>query len=248
MTKPLLHTSDLSKAFGALRANDGVGLSVMPGTIHALIGPNGAGKSTLVSLLAGEQIPDRGHIKLMGRDITALPAYKRARMGLKRSYQITSLFLEFTVLENAMIAVQAQEPHAFRFIADARRDPGLANAALEILDRLGLADQAHNLVANLSHGVRRQLELAMVLAGAPKIILLDEPMAGMGRGESAVMTETIREMRQQCGVLLVEHDMDVVFALADTITVLVKGEVIASGTPDAIRADADVQAAYLGND
>ncbi len=246
MTEPLLQASGLSKSFGALTANQNVDLAVMPGTIHALIGPNGAGKSTAVSLLAGEQSADVGKITFDGHDITSLPAYKRARRGLKRSYQITSLFLEFTVLENASIAVQAEERHAFRFLTDARRDPSLTKPAMQNLQRLGLDAQAHDLVANLSHGARRQLELAMVLAGQPKMILLDEPMAGMGRAETETMTDTIRQLKTQSGILLVEHDMDVVFALADTITVLVKGEVIASGPPDVIRADAAVQAAYLG--
>lgn len=247
MPDPLLSATGLIKKYGAIAANDGVTFEVQPGTVHALIGPNGAGKSTAIALLSGEVRPDEGRIVFAGGDITAMPAYRRARTGLKRSYQITSLFPAFTALDNVAMALQAVEPHAFRFFAPARKDRALREAAAAWLERLHLKNAGDTRVSDLSHGERRQLELAMVLAGEPAMVLLDEPMAGMGRAESDEIVGILKGIAGDTTILLVEHDMDVVFSLADAISVMVKGQVIASGAPDAIRADADVQAAYLGD-
>jgi len=246
MAEWALETEGLTKRFGALVATDALSLRVAPGSVHALIGPNGAGKTTAIGQLAGEIVPDAGTIRLHGADITRLSVPRRVRLGLARSYQITSLFPDFTAAENVAIAAQARQDHSFRFWAPARRDAGLRAAALCQLDRVGLAGQADTPVHALAHGAQRQLEIAVVLAAEPSILLLDEPMAGMGQEETAHMVDILRQLKGSMTILLVEHDMDVVFALADTITVLVKGSVLATGTPDAVRADERVRAAYLG--
>ena len=214
--------------------------------MHALIGPNGAGKTTVVNQLAGELTPHAGQILFRGKDITRHPADRRARAGLARSFQVSSLFEEFSARDNVMLAVQAHQGHSFRFIGNARADPGLREPATALLSRTGLAARAGAKAGALSHGERRRLELAMVLAGAPSVILLDEPMSGAGPEAVAEMVTLLRSLKQDAAVLLVEHDMDAVFSLADRVTVMVQGQVMACGTVDEIRGDARVQAAYLG--
>jgi branched-chain amino acid transport system ATP-binding protein len=242
----LLHIERLIKRFGGVVASDEITLGVEAGELHAIIGPNGAGKTTLIGQLTGEIAPDDGHIRFDGGDITALPTYRRSALGLARSFQITSLFLDFTALDNVALAVQAHAGHSFHFWRDARKDEALRAPARAALARVGLSQRADTVVANLSHGEHRQLEIAMALATSPRMLLLDEPMAGMGPEESARMVETLRELKREYTILLIEHDMEAVFALADRITVLVYGRVIASGAPADIRANEDVRQAYLG--
>src|SRR3954466_13559411 len=241
MPEPLLHIEGLTKRFGGIVASDDVTLSIASGELHAIIGPNGAGKTTLIGQLTGELSSQSGRIRLAGEDITALPAWQRSLRGLARSFQITSLFLDFTALDNVALAVQAHSGHSFRFWRDARGDPELRGPAHVALERVGLAGRADVLVANLSHGEHRQLEIAMALATRPRLLLLDEPMAGMGPEESARMVGLLRQLKQELTILLIEHDMEAVFALADRITVLVYGRVLATGTPAAIRADEEVR-------
>src|SRR5471030_2668549 len=248
MTEPLLSTHALVKRFGGLLATDNVSLEVRPGEIHALIGPNGAGKTTLVGQLTGMLAPDSGTIRFAGRDVTRLPTHARVQLGLARSFQITSVLREFTAVDNVALAVQAHQGHSFRFLADARTDERLRTPAREGLDAVGLGRRADALASALSHGEQRQLEIAMALAGDPKLLLLDEPMAGMGVEESQRMVELLRSLKGKRAMLLIEHDMDAVFALADRITVLVYGRMIASGTPDEIRAHPEVRRAYLGDE
>jgi len=242
----LLQVEGLTKRFGGVVASDTISLDVPNGELHAIIGPNGAGKTTLITQLAGELAPDAGRIRFDGRDITALPTWRRSQLGLARSFQITSLFPDFTALDNVALAVQAHAGHSFHFWLDARSDIALRAPARAALARVGLAGRADVLVSRLSHGEHRQLEIAMALATRPRMLLLDEPMAGMGPDESARMVETLRELERELTVLLIEHDMEAVFALADRITVLVYGRVLASDTPAAIRADDEVRKAYLG--
>jgi branched-chain amino acid transport system ATP-binding protein len=244
--EPLLVIEGLDKRFGGVVASDAIALAVPRGELHAVIGPNGAGKTTLIGQLTGEVVPDAGHIRFGGLDITALPTHQRSRLGLARSFQITSLFLDFTALDNVALAVQAHAGHSFRFWRHARGEPRLREPARKALARVGLAERADALVANMSHGEHRQLEIAMALATAPRMLLLDEPMAGMGPEESQRMVALLRELKGELTILLVEHDMEAVFALADRITVLVYGRVIASDTPEAVRANAEVRQAYLG--
>ncbi len=247
-TEPLLEAKGLVKRFGGLVATDHLDLAVEPGEIHAVIGPNGAGKTTLIAQLSGELRPTAGAIRFAGEEITALPAPARSQRGLARSFQITSVFRGFTALENVALSLQAHDGHSFRFWADARREKGLREPARAILDEVGLGGRAHVLAANLAHGEQRQLEIAMAMATRPRMLLLDEPMAGMGREESERMVALLKRLKGRETILLVEHDMDVVFALADRITVLVYGRAIATGTPQAIRANAEVRQAYLGED
>jgi branched-chain amino acid transport system ATP-binding protein len=211
-----------------------------------VIGPNGAGKTTLIGLIAGEVTPQQGSVRFEGTDITRLPAHRRSRLGLARSFQITSLFSEFTALDNVALAAQAHRGHSFRFWRDARREEELRQPAQAALARVGLAQRAGAHVAKLSHGEHRQLEIAMALVAEPRLLLLDEPMAGMGPEESARMVAMLRQLKGGMTVLLIEHDMEAVFALADRLTVLVYGRIIASGDPEAVRADAAVRQAYLG--
>jgi branched-chain amino acid transport system ATP-binding protein len=246
VTEPLLEVAGLTKRFGGIVASDAIALAIAEGELHAVIGPNGAGKTTLIGQLTGEIRSDDGAIRFAGSDITALPAWRRSLTGLARTFQITSLFLDFTVLDNVALAVQAHAGHSFRFWRPARSDKALRAPALEALTRVGLAARAEAVAAELSHGEHRQLEIAMALATRPRLLLLDEPMAGMGPEESARMVEMLRALKQEVTILLVEHDMEAVFALADRITVLVYGRVIASGSPAEIRADAEVRRAYLG--
>ena len=246
MADALLEIEGLTKRFGGVIASDSISLCVPKGELHAIIGPNGAGKTTLIGQLAGEIAADVGRIRFEGRDVTALPTDRRSQLGLARSFQITSLFLDFTVLDNVALAVQAHAGHSFRFWRDARSQSELRTPARAALARVGLAGRADVVVSNLSHGEHRQLEIAMALATTPRMLLLDEPMAGMGPEESARMVKTLRELKRELTILLIEHDMEAVFALADRITVLVYGRIIASGTPEAIRANAEVRQAYLG--
>ena len=247
MAEPLLSTERLVKRFGGLVATDNVSIEVRPGEIHALIGPNGAGKTTLVSQLTGNLAPDTGTIRFSGRDVTRLPMHARVRLGLARSFQITAVLREFSALDNVALAVQAHAGHSFRFLSDARHDPRLREPARRGLEAVGLGSRADTPAAARSHGEQRQLEIAMALAGDPKLLLLDEPMAGMGPDESQRLVTFLRSLKGRRGMLLIEHDMDAVFRLADRITVLVYGRAIATGTPDEIRANEEVRRAYLGD-
>ena len=242
----LLEVENLSKSFGALRATDGVDLEVRDGETLAVIGPNGAGKTTLIGQLAGNLRPDAGSIRFAGEDITRLPAPQRARRGFARSFQITSVFPEFTALENVALAIQAHEGHSFRFWRPAMRDPALMTPARQVLEVVGLQERSDTPAGNMSHGEHRQLEVAMALAGRPRLLLLDEPMAGMGIEESQRMIELLGTLKRRQAMILVEHDMDAVFRLADRIAVLVYGRVIATGLPEEIRTNEEVRKAYLG--
>jgi branched-chain amino acid transport system ATP-binding protein len=246
VTEALLQIQDITKLFGGILASDHITLDVPQGELHAIIGPNGAGKTTLIGQLVGELKPNDGSISFAGEDVTTLPTYQRSLLGLARSFQITSLFLDFTALDNVALAVQAHAGHSFHFWRPARGEAELREPARAALARVGLADRADVIVANLSHGEHRQLEIAMALATRPRMLLLDEPMAGMGPEESARMVDLLRELKQDLTILLIEHDMEAVFALADRISVLVYGRVIASGTPEDIRSNEDVRQAYLG--
>ncbi len=246
MAETLLSAEGLVKRFGALAASDDLHLSLTEGELHALIGPNGAGKTTLLAQLSGELMPDTGRIRFAGRDITALATPARVRLGLARSYQITSLFPRLGTLDNVALAVQQRVGHSFRFWRPARRDARLRDPAGDLLARLGLAERADIPAGQLAHGEQRRLELAMALATGPRLLLLDEPLAGMGPEDSAAMIELLHELKRHYTILLVEHDMDAVFRLADRVTVLVYGRTLASDTPQAVRADAQVRAAYLG--
>ena len=246
MSTPLLQVEGLTKRFGGVVAADSIALDLAAGEFHAVIGPNGAGKSTLVALLCGEIAPEGGLIRFDGGDITYQRADRRSRLGLARSFQITSLFADFTALDNVALAVQAHAGHSFHFWKDAHRDPALRDPALAALTAVGLEARASDRVGRLSHGEHRQLEIAVALASKPRLLLLDEPMAGLGPDETVRMTALLRQLKGALTILLIEHDMETVFALADRITVLVYGRVIASGEPAAIRADPAVREAYLG--
>jgi branched-chain amino acid transport system ATP-binding protein len=234
------------RRFGGILATDNVSLDVASGELHAIIGPNGAGKTTLISQLTGQLLPHSGSIRLAGQDITRVPAYRRSALGLARSFQITSLLLDFTAADNVALAAQAHDGHSFHFWGNARKVAHLRKAAQSALDRVGLGHRADVVVSRLSHGEQRELELAVALATKPQLLLLDEPMAGLGITESARMVKLLGELRREVSIVLVEHDMDAVFALADRITVLVYGRVIASDAPAAIRQNQEVRRAYLG--
>jgi len=244
---PLLRVDNLVRRFGGIIATDHVSLDVGDREIHAIIGPNGAGKTTLISQLTGHLVPHGGSIHLAGRDISRLPAWRRSALGLARSFQITSLLSDFTAADNVALAAQAHDGHSFRFWGSARKERHLREAAQAALTRVGLAKRADVVVSELSHGEQRELELAVALATKPQLLLLDEPMAGLGVTESARMVALLKELRKEVTIVLVEHDMEAVFALADRITVLVYGRVIASGDPDAIRNNEEVKRAYLGD-
>ena len=247
MNRAVLELKGLNKFFGALHATRDLSFSVKCGEIHALIGPNGAGKTTVIQQIYGALKPDSGRVFLNGRDITSLPVSNRVRAGIGRSFQISNVLMDFTVLENAIVAEQARLGQSFRFLRPAFDDQHLIAGAQNILSRVGLEDRAEQLGSDLAHGERRVLELALALATAPQLLLLDEPMAGAGAEESQRMTQVIERLRGQVAILLIEHDMDAVFRLADRITVLVEGAVIASGTADEISNSAAVQTAYLGS-
>jgi branched-chain amino acid transport system ATP-binding protein len=243
----LLSVVGLVKRFGGMLATDHLHLDVRPGEIHAVIGPNGAGKTTLMNQLSGTLLSDEGRIVFNGIDVTALPPHRRALAGIARSFQISLVFEEFTALENVMLAVQARMRHSFSFWRPVLSDRSLIDPARDALKRVGLIDAADLPVALLAHGARRQLEIAMALAMQPRLLLLDEPMAGMSQQESLEVIELLRGLKGEYGIVLVEHDMDAVFALADRITVMVFGRPIACGTAEEIRCNADVRAAYLGD-
>ena len=245
--KPLLEVRGLVKSFGGLMATNHLDFDLRSGEIHGVIGPNGAGKTTFVSQLQGQILPDAGTIRLAGRDVTETPAHVRARLGIARSFQITSLVPSFTALANVMLAVQGHDGRSFRFWKRAWTDADLAGPAREALDTVGLGHRATTPVADLAHGECRQLELAMALAMKPRLLLLDEPMAGMGRQDGHAMTELVQRLKGLTTIVLIEHDMEAVFRLADRISVLVAGRVIRTGTPAEVRADEEVRAAYLGH-
>ena len=247
------HTSvlvleNLHKKFGALVATNSVDLDVRQGELHALIGPNGAGKSTLIAQICGETTPDSGRILFDGRDITRLPAYQRARMGMGRSFQLTQLCADFTAMENVLLSQEAKGGGSADIFRNPRRNAAHRQTARTWLERAGLGDQEDCVVSSLAHGQRRQLEIAVALARSPRLILLDEPMAGMGAEESASLTALLQDLKREYPILLIEHDMDAVFALADRISVLVYGKVIFTGTASEIRAHPEVRAAYLGEE
>ena len=242
---PVLRIEALQKTFGGVTATDGVQLEIVEGETHAIIGPNGAGKTTLVSQLSGLLMPDAGNVYFRGRDITRLPAHARAHVGVARSFQITSVFMDMSVLDNVALAVQARAGHSFHFWTAARSLSQLRDPAMARLAQVGLAERARARASALSHGERRQLEVAMALASEPELLLLDEPMAGMGSEETERMVKLLKSLHG-ITMLLIEHDMDAVFALADRISVLVYGRVIATGTPAEIRANEEVIRAYLG--
>lgn len=247
MAEPVLQLSDLRKNFGALKATDGVSLDLRQGEIHALIGPNGAGKSTLIHQICGSIRPDSGTIRFLGEDMAGLDMAARVRKGLGRSFQISSLAPEFSALRNVMLAVQARQGTSFRFLRPVASDGSLTGPAMAMLERVGLEARAKVPAAELSHGERRQLEIAIALALGPKAFLFDEPMAGLGPEGSKRLTGFLDGLRHEAPILLVEHDMDAVFALADRISVLVYGRIIATGTVAEIRSDPEVRRAYLGD-
>ena len=246
MSEVLLRGSGLTRRWGGLVAVDEVSLDFRRGEVHAVIGTNGAGKSTLINLLSGEIAPSAGRVQLLGRDVTRWSQPRRARAGLGRSYQRTTIYPAFTVHENCRLAAQARFAHPWRVWQDAARCPDAMAAAGAALSRVGLADESERPAGLLSHGGKRQLEIAMCLATGPQVLLLDEPLAGMGAEETERMLTLLDALRPGHAILLVEHDMDAVFRVADRITVMVNGTVIASGSPDAVRGNAQVQAAYLG--
>ena len=248
MVDALLAVCDLRKAFGAVQASRDFSMQVAPGELHALIGPNGAGKTTVLNQLCGEILPDAGEIFFDGRRITRMKTDRRARLGLARSYQITSVFEPLTVRQNLSLAIQAHNGHSFRFWQKAADDPAIRRDVVPAMTRVGLEARSDIPAARLSHGERRQLEVGMALAGRPKMLLLDEPYAGMGPGGAVELTKLIRRLKNEVTILLVEHDMKAVFALADRITVLVYGQAVASGTPEEIRLDPAVRQAYLGEE
>jgi branched-chain amino acid transport system ATP-binding protein len=248
VAEPVLRLSALRKSFGGLVVTDDVTLDVMPGELHAVIGPNGAGKTTLINLISGLLAPDAGTILFAGRDMTALAPPARAALGLARSFQITSIVPGFSALENVALAVQARSGSSFRFFRAAAEEVELNAPALAALAEVGLAERAHVPAGYLSHGEKRAIELAMALAMEPKLLLLDEPMAGTGREETDRLVALLARLKGRFPMVLVEHDMTAVFALADRISVLIYGRVIASGAPEAVRADPQVHAAYLGDE
>jgi branched-chain amino acid transport system ATP-binding protein len=246
VAETLLRIANLTKRFGSLAASDGLSLDVLDGELHAVIGPNGAGKTTLISQLFGEIVPDDGAIWFADRNINALSTAERVRIGLARSFQITQLLLDYTALDNVALAVQAHRGHSFHFWANARRNGPVRERALQTLARVGLEPRADTAVSEMSHGEQKQLELAIALATQPRLLLLDEPMAGLGPAECAATVELLRGLKSETTILLVEHDMDVVFALADRISVLVNGRCVITGTADDVRNDETVRTAYLG--
>jgi len=246
MPEAVLRLQNLYKSFGSLVVTDDVTLDVMPGEMHAIIGPNGAGKTTLVNQISGLIAPDDGRILFAGADVTALPPEQRALRGLSRSFQITSILAGFSVLENVALAVQARAGSSLRFHGRAADEAALNVPAMAALEQTGIADRAHIRAGALSHGEKRALELAIALAMQPTLLLLDEPMAGVGRDETERQVELLLRLKGQLTMILVEHDMAAVFALADRISVLIRGRVLVTGLPDEVRADPQVVTAYLG--
>jgi branched-chain amino acid transport system ATP-binding protein len=239
---------NLRKSYGALRVTDDVTLTIEPGELHAIIGPNGAGKTTLIHQISGLARPDFGRIVFDGQDVTRLKMSERARLGLVRSFQITSILPRFSALENVALAVQARSGSSFKFLGNAAAETNLNDVAMALLARFGLAARADVPAGQMSHGEKRQLEIAIALAAQPKLLLLDEPLAGTSHDESQRLINTLQALRKELPIVLIEHDMDAVFALADRVSVLVYGRIIASGTPQSIRDNPDVRAAYLGEE
>jgi branched-chain amino acid transport system ATP-binding protein len=248
VAEPVLRIESLSKNFGGLRVTDGVTLDVLPGELHAVIGPNGAGKTTLINQISGLLAPDAGRIVFAGEDVTRLAVDRRAQRGLARSFQITSVLPRFSVLENVALAVQAQRGTSFRFFGNAADEDELNTPALAALAQVGLGERTDLPAGELSHGEKRALELAIALAMEPKLLLLDEPMAGTGHDESERLVAVLRSLKGRFPMVLVEHDMTAVFALADRISVLIYGRILASGRPEQVRADPEVVKAYLGEE
>ena len=248
MAEPLLRIESLCKSFGAVKACHDLSLEVHAGEIHALIGPNGAGKTTLLNQIAGDLPPDSGQVFLDGQEITHLPLYRRASLGLARSYQITSVFANLSVEENMLLAIQAHHGHSFRFWGRGLKDPQLLAELGPALETVGLSERAEAIAGNLSHGEKKQLEVGMALSCKPQLLLLDEPMAGMGPGGSIELSKLIHKLKKEMTILLVEHDMEAIFSLADRITVLVYGEVVATGSVEEIRSNPAVRQAYLGEE
>ncbi len=248
MAEPVLRIEGLTKNFGGLRVTDGVTLDVLPGELHAVIGPNGAGKTTLINQISGLLAPDAGRIVFGGEDMTRMPVERRAQRGLARSFQITSILPRFSVLENVALAVQARSGTSFRFVGRAADESELNSVAMNALTQVGLGERANIPAGELSHGEKRALELAIALAMEPKLLLLDEPMAGTGHDESERLVAVLRSLKGRFPMVLVEHDMTAVFALADRISVLIYGRILASGTPAEVRADPQVVTAYLGEE
>jgi len=248
MTAPILQLEAINKSFGGMRATDDLSLEVMHGELHAIIGPNGAGKTTLIHQVSGLLRPDSGRVIYRGVDITNLPIDARARQGLVRTFQIVSILPRFTVLENVATAVQAHAGSSFRMFSFVAYDKAINGPAMTALAAVGLEERAHMPAGSLSHGEKRQLEIAMALAAKPHLLLLDEPLAGTGQEEAERVITLLHSIKSQAAIILIEHDMNAVFALADRVSVLVYGKIIASGSPDEIRANVDVRRAYLGED
>ena len=248
MVSPILSIQKLSKKFGAVIANEDVSIDLYQGEIHGLIGPNGAGKSTLIKQISGEISQDSGKIILEENEISNHPVFERAKMGLARSFQVSSVIPNFTVLENVILAIQGNLGQTFKFWKPVSKNHELINAAHVYLEQVDMKMRMSVLASELSHGERRKLEISMALALEPKVFLLDEPMAGLGAAGSKVMTKQLAKLKSRAPILLIEHDMDAIFALADRISVLVYGRIIASGTVDEIRSNADVREAYLGSE
>lgn len=248
MTDPILQVKDLYKTFGAVEASKNISFDVHRGHIHALIGPNGAGKTTVVNQLSGDILPDSGTILFDSEDISRIRPYRRAARGLARSFQITSVFENLTVEENFALAIIAHQGHNFRFWKNCLSDPGVQRSLPDVIARVDLKDQAGKTAKYLSHGEKRQLEVGMALTGNPKVLILDEPMAGQGPGGTVELSRLFQSLKKRVTIVLVEHDMEAVFQLADRITVLVYGEVIITGTPDEIRQHPQVRSAYLGEE
>jgi branched-chain amino acid transport system ATP-binding protein len=246
MSEALLSLHRLEKSFGALKVTWGVSLDILAGEAHAIIGPNGAGKTTLINQISGALRPDAGRIVLAGRDVTDLSVPARARLGLARTFQVTRVLPQFTALENVALAVQARSGTSLRFWRPAASETALNVLAIEALEKVGLQGRARVPAGTLAHGEKRRLELAIGLAQAPRLLLLDEPMAGAGAQETRALVETLNALKRRYTIVLVEHDMQAVFALADRISVLVGGSIIATGSPEAVRANPEVRAAYLG--
>ncbi|MDB5505167.1 MAG: transporter ATP-binding protein [Tardiphaga sp.] len=243
-----LQLKNLRKSYGALVVTDDVSLNIEAGELHAIIGPNGAGKTTLIHQISGLAKSDSGRIIFDGDDVSKLPMNARAKLGLVRSFQITSILPRFSALENVALAVQARSGSSFSFFGNAAAEPELNDIAMALLARFGLASRADVPAGQMSHGEKRQLEIAIALAAKPKLLLLDEPLAGTSHDESQRLINTLQELRRELPIVLIEHDMDAVFALADRVSVLVYGRIIASGTPQSIRDNPDVRAAYLGEE
>jgi len=248
VSEPLLSVRDLRKQFGGVIATDQVTLDVVEGEVHALIGPNGAGKTSLIAQLSGSMLPDAGEIRFAGQDITRAPQHRRVRAGLARSFQITRLFKGFSALDNVALAVQARSGSSLSFWRPVLAETALFDEARALLDEVGLSARAATPASMLSHGEQRALEVGLALATRPRLLLLDEPMAGTGPEESERMVALIERVRRRATILLVEHDVDAVFRLADRVSVLVNGRVIASGEPAAVRSDPEVIVAYLGDE